>query len=361
MSAHAYFSRSYAEARGRFLEAARAAGARLAHYAHDGAKGPGGEALATDLAWLGPSEASRLLVIVSATHGAEGFCGSGVQTGSFAAGLRDALPPDTAAVAIHAVNPYGFAWVRRVTEDNVDLNRNFVAHDRPLPVNEGYDELADALCPIEWSEAAQERTRAILLDYADRHGAARLQQAISGGQYTHPDGIFYGGSGPTWSRRTLLAIAREHLARARRLAVIDYHTGLGPYGHGEKIVIHPSASAGFSRARDWYGDAITSTSLGTSKSSDVVGDLLGGLEATLPGAEVTGMALEYGVRSLDETIDAVRADNWLHHHGVLDSRQGRDIKAQMRAAFYGETDDWKELVFEQAMDAQRRALAGLAD
>lgn len=360
MSARDYFSRDYAEARGRFLEAARAAGARVARYTHDGAKGPHGETLATDLAWLGPAEASRLLVTVSATHGAEGFCGSGVQSGSFAAGLGDALPPDTAFVAIHAINPYGFAWVRRVTEDNVDLNRNFVAHDRPLPVNHGYVELAQALCPTEWSEAAQQRTRAILLDYRDRHGAARLQQAISGGQYTHPDGIFYGGTAPTWSRRTLLAIAGEHLARARRLAVIDYHTGLGPYGHGEKIVIHPPASAGFSRARDWYGDGITSTSLGTSKSSDVVGDLLDGLEAALPGAEITAMALEYGVLSLDETIDAVRADNWLHHHGVLDSRQGRAIQAQMRATFYGETDDWKERVFEQAVEAQRRALAGLA-
>ena len=144
------------------------------------------------------------------------------------------------------------------------------------------------------------------------------------------------------------------------VAVIDYHTGLGPYGYGERIVTHPAGSAGFARARQWYGDNITSTSLGTSRSSEVTGDLMLGLEEALPEAEVTTMALEYGVRPLQETIDAVRADNWLHTRGRLDTPQGRDIKAMMRATFYGDADDWKDMIFEQAIDAQRRALRGLA-
>ena len=29
-------------------------------------------------------------------------------------------------VLLHALNPYGFAWLRRVNEHNVDLNRNFL-------------------------------------------------------------------------------------------------------------------------------------------------------------------------------------------------------------------------------------------
>lgn len=355
-----YFPSDYRAARAAFLAAAQEAGARLGTYDHPSARGPAGEALATDIAWLGPADASRVLVTVSATHGAEGFCGSGVQTGSFRSGLARELPPDTAFLAIHAINPYGFAWIRRVTEDNVDLNRNFIAHDLGLPRNDGYAELAAALCPAEWSEDARRAGSEQLAEYGRRHGAAALQKAITGGQYSHPDGVFYGGTGPTWSRRVALHIAAEHFARARRVGVIDYHTGLGPYGHGEKIVVHPPESAALARARDWYGDAITSTSLGTSKSSDIKGDLLTGLVGALPAAEVTGMALEFGVLPLDATLDAVRADNWLHHHGTLESAQGRAIKAQMRAAFYGDADDWKATIFAQAAEAQRRALAGLA-
>ena len=75
--------------------------------------------------------------------------------------------------------------------------------------------------------------------YAQKHGAFGLQGAISGGQYTHPDGIFFGGNAPTWSNRTIRAIAREELSRARRVGIIDFHTGLGPFGHGELICAVP--------------------------------------------------------------------------------------------------------------------------
>jgi hypothetical protein len=360
MGANQYFASSYAEARQKFRDAAMAAGAQLQAEANDRAQGPAGEALTTDIAWLGPADAKRVLVTVSATHGAEGFCGAGVQTGTFRSGAARDLPRGTALLAVHAINPYGFAWVRRVTEDNVDLNRNFIAFSAPLPRNDGYDLLADAICPVEWDQAALATAKARLDEYGARNGAAALQRAITGGQYSHADGIFYGGRAPGWSRRTILAIAARHLAAAERVAVIDYHTGLGPYGYGERIVTHPAGSAGFARARQWYGDNITSTSLGTSRSSEVTGDLMLGLEEALPEAEVTTMALEYGVRPLQETIDAVRADNWLHTRGRLDTPQGRDIKAMMRATFYGDADDWKDMIFEQAIDAQRRALRGLA-
>jgi hypothetical protein len=59
-------------------------------------------------------------------QGGEGLGGAGIQTGSFRSGVARELPPDTALLAVHAINPYGFAWMRRVTEGNVDLNRNVV-------------------------------------------------------------------------------------------------------------------------------------------------------------------------------------------------------------------------------------------
>ncbi len=120
------------------------------------------------MARLGPRDASRVLITISATHGAEGFCGSGAQVGSFEVGLGRELPADTALVAIHAINPYGFAWLRRVTEDNVDLNRNFVDHSAPLPRNPGYDELADAICPSEWQDAARDAARRRLEAYGSQ-------------------------------------------------------------------------------------------------------------------------------------------------------------------------------------------------
>jgi hypothetical protein len=338
MSPSPYFSATYAEARDKFRDAARKAGARLTHYVNP-TRGPNGETLTTDVARLGPATAERLLATVSATHGAEGFCGSGVQIGSFASGLAGELPSGTAFLAIHAINPHGFAWLRRVTEENVDLNRNFVDHARKLPSNDGYEALHDAICPREWNPASEAASRARFDEYVAREGAAAFQRALSGGQYRHKDGIFYGGTAPSWARQTLLAIIEEQAGAARSLAFIDYHTGLGPWGHGEKIVTHRPGSIALARAEQWYGD-VTNPALGTSLSAELYGDNLNGLESALAGRhiEFTGMALEYGTLALREVLDAVRADNWLHHHGTLDSAEGRALKARMREAFYGDRD-----------------------
>src|SRR5437868_3970945 len=75
------FSKDFPEARGKFRDAVTRAGARIESYANP-RKGAAGEALATDVAWFGPGEASRLLVSISGTHGVEGFCGSGIQVAS---------------------------------------------------------------------------------------------------------------------------------------------------------------------------------------------------------------------------------------------------------------------------------------
>ncbi len=360
MAVRDYFSRDYSEARRKFRDAATRAGAALSAYVNPQAKGPGGEELSTDVARLGPRDAGRILITISATHGAEGFAGSGAQVGSFEAGLGRELPADTALVAIHAINPYGFAWLRRVTEDNVDLNRNFVDHSASLPRNPGYDQLADAICPSDWAETALAAARERLEAYAKKHGMAALQFAVTAGQYNHADGVFYGGARPTWSRETLLKVLAEHAGHARRLALIDYHTGLGPWGYGEPIVTHAPSTPALARARAWFGDRITSTQLGNSTSADVKGDILTGLEKRLPRAEFTGLALEYGTLPLQQVLDAVRADNWLHIHGDPQSPQGREIKQKVREAFYGDKDDWKSMIFEQAIAAERNALRGLA-
>ena len=360
MTASGYFSGDYVAARARFREAAEAAGARLGSHGNP-TPGPNGEALATDTAWLGPPDAERVLVTISATHGAEGFCGSGVQAGWFESGLYREAPPGLALLQIHAINPYGFAWLRRVTEDNVDLNRNFIDHDAPYPVNQGYDALHEALCPPEWTDAVIAESRKVLTAYQDQHGAWALQAAITGGQYNHADGIFFGGHAATWSHDTLLHILTKQLATARHVAVIDYHTGLGPRGYGERICVHPPDTDGLARASDWYDEDITSPYLGSSTATELYGVNLLGMEAALPRVKLTGIALEYGTLPTEEVKLVLRADNWLHLYGEVDSEKGRAIKAQLREAFYQDADDWKEMVWERAVETQRLALKGLAE
>jgi hypothetical protein len=373
MSTAASFSHSYAEARAKFRAAAREAGARISSF-HNPAAAPAGaicessgiapadddEALSADAAWIGPRGATRLIYVQSGTHGVEGFCGSGIQIGWLEQGLHRELPRDTALLLTHAVNPYGFAWQRRVTEDNVDLNRNFVDHASGHPTNGGYEALKEAICPPQWTAATVAAADRVLMGYAREHGPMALQAAITSGQYSHADGVFYGGRGETWSNRMVIELLRAHAALAKQVTFIDLHTGLGPYGVGEIMNNHAAGEPAFARVADWFGGEATSTDTGSSSSAPVSGDITLGVQRALPQADVTAVTLEYGTVSLKDVLDAVRADNWLHAHGDLRARQARDIKAQIRGAFYPEAADWKSMVFERSIDVLRRAAAGLA-
>ena len=135
-----YFASDYAEARGKFLTAAEAADVLLWQFDHP-LTGPSGEALGTDIVWLGAQDARHVVVAGSATHGIEGFCGSGCQTGFLIENWKSRLGPDSALVLVHANNPHGFAHQRRVNEDNIDLNRNFIDFDAETPESPGYAEL----------------------------------------------------------------------------------------------------------------------------------------------------------------------------------------------------------------------------
>lgn len=360
MAVREFFSSDYTEARRKFLEACGAAGAEIEYHRNPN-RGPANEELFTDVAWIGSEDAQSVLVTISGTHGAEGFCGSGVQVGWLRTGLYKEMPADTALLQIHAINPHGFAWIRRVTEDNVDLNRNFVDHGKPYPDNPGYRDIAEVLCPREWNDAVIAETEGQLEAYAAEHGAHALQRAVSGGQYSHPDGLFFGGRKETWSRQTLLDVLARWAGKARQVAIVDYHTGLGPRGYGERICAHSADSPAVRRAEDWYEGDMTCPSLGTSSACELNGVNLQGMELALSNSSVTGIALEYGTIPTPQVRRALRADNWLHLYGELESSKGRAIKTQIRDAFYQDADDWKEMVWERGIETQRLALRGMAD
>jgi hypothetical protein len=80
----------------------------------------------------------------------------------------------------------------------------------------------------------------------------------------------------------------------------------------------------------------------------------------LPKSQVHVLALEYGTWEPPVVVNALRADNWLHKHGEIDSPQGRAIKKEIRHALYPDADDWRKLVWERAVEINRGLLRGLA-
>ena len=352
------FAQSYAEARDKFFAAARARGLGIETHVHP-RPGRDGEMLAMDVARDGADDAKALLVVSSACHGVEGFCGSGVQVALLGdAGWRAAADnADVAVLYIHGLNPYGFSWWRRTTHENVDLNRNFRDFAAAAPANEHYDALAKALVPETWPPDAA--SAAQLDRFVAVHGERALQQTISGGQYRHADGLFYGGVAPTWSQTTLRQVLRQHGRRCQRLAWIDLHTGLGPRGHGERIVACRDDPAAHARARAWWGD-VTSIYDGSSTSARITGLMCLAAYDECAQAEYTGIALEYGTLPQHDVMLALRADQWLANHPDADEATRRTIKRQLRDAFYVDSDEWKAQILAQGIDAAAAAVRGLS-
>jgi hypothetical protein len=359
VDAERFFAQRYAQARQQFLAAAEAAGLAVQSHPHP-LLGRDGEPLAMDVARCGPAEAPALLLVSSACHGVEGFCGSGVQgallaDADFRAAARKA---GVAVLYIHGLNPWGFSWWRRTTHENVDLNRNWHDFSRPLPVNPGYEALAHLIVPSHWPPAPEVQAR--LQAYAATHGAMALQQAISGGQHSHPEGLFYGGRNPTWSQQTLRHVLQDHGRRCQRLGWIDLHTGLGPMGHGERILAAAAEPATLARARAWWGEGVTCVEDGSSSSAPLTGLMWSAAAQECPQAQYTGIALEYGTYPVMQMLDALRADQWLENHPEAPAAQRQQIKQATRDAFYVDTPQWKAQVVAQGLAAARDALRGLA-
>lgn len=360
MSAASHFAGSYREARALFSDAAEAADLDVHPTAHP-MLGRDGEALALDIVRDGPADAAAVLVVSSACHGVEGHCGSGVQV----AMLRDAAfraaayAAGVAVVHLHALNPYGFSWSRRVTQENVDLNRNFVDFHAPRPRNPGYDELAALLVPPTWPPS--DAVEGAIARFIAERGELAFQAAVSRGQYDHPEGLFFGGRDPTWSHVALRRALRDHASRCRRLAWIDVHTGLGPEGHGERIYAgRDDDRAALARAKAWWGGAVTATADGSSNSAPLVGQIFHAAYEECPQAEYTGIALEYGTVPILEGLQALRADHWLENYPETAPAVRDAIKRRMRDSFYIDTEAWKARILEQALDAAHAALRGLS-
>jgi hypothetical protein len=327
-----YFSSNYEAAREKFLKAASAAGANIDRVQNPHT-GPNGEPLFMDIAFLGAEDSKRTLVVSSGTHGVEGFAGSGIQTGLLREGIGSRLSAGMGLLMIHAINPYGMAHLRRFTEDNVDLNRNFRDHTKPHPENPSYEKLADAIAPQSLSFWAEVVSWSRLLWFRVTVGKAAFQAAGSG-QYSHPDGLFYGGTFDTWSNKTIRSILRRYLSRASHVVVVDVHTGLGAFGAAEVILNVPQDSPEYQRALTIWGPTLVmTTTTGESVSAQLEASVKLAIPEMLPNAEVTAVSVEFGTVPIMEVFKALRAENWLHHHGSMEHPKARELKTCLLRAF----------------------------
>ena len=350
------FSPSYEVARRRFRDAARAAGTTVEQHRVD--TGEAGVDFTIDVATVGAREPSWAVVVSSGVHGVEGCFGSAIQL-AWLSGQTGGEPPPGGGVVvlIHAVNPSGFARLRRTNEHNVDLNRNFLdTADAYTGAPDGYETLDPFLNPAS-PPSRLEPFRLKALWHIRRHGLSALKDAVAGGQYRFPRGLFFGGHGPASSTR----IMRHHLAGwlggAPRAVHIDLHSGLGAHGRYRLLLEESAPSPNVEWYRDTCGSQVVEAGSGGGGTAYEASGTLGGWAMThLGDTRYRFVCAEVGTYPIVRVLGSLRAENRTHFFGQPSSRAHRRAKAELLECFCPRSDRWREPVVEQGLAIIDRAV-----
>lgn len=357
MSRLAAFSSDYVAARKRFREAVSRLGWQLESHPI-GCVGPGGEELTIDVGYSSASDPRRVLVTSSGVHGVEGFFGSAVQV-TLLEEWASAIPPSTKCLFLHGLNPFGFAWLRRFDENNVDPNRNFLLRgDRFEGAPEGYARL-DAFLNPRRPPSRWEPFVLKALGLIAKHGTPTLRQAIAGGQYSYPRGLFFGGEGPSRMQRLLEEHLPRWLAGSRCVVHLDFHTGLGRKGAYKLLLDSPLNE----HQHRWLTDWIGADSFASSDSSGVAYDARGGFGQWCMSRNLAPDYLfacaEFGTYGPVSVLAGLRAENQAHHWGSASVASTVRAKQRLKELFCPSANAWRSEVIERSLDLVNRVQRGL--
>lgn len=353
------FAEDYSSARAQFLGACDARALPVASYRHP-ADGPDGDELFTDTVRIGNRDARKVLLINSGTHGVEGYAGSNAQVDLLRTLDAARLPADTAVALIHLINPWGTAWRRRHNEDNIDLNRHFIDRSRTSPSNGPHDRLIAAGFLHALSASTPAEALSLLAAFRNAWGDDSYAQAVFQGQYDCPKGLGFGGVVPCWSHRTLEAALQDLLSGPAYLALIDLHTGLGPFGTGTLICTEPPCSEETLFLRKWY-DARFVAILEDRKGLPYAlqGDLAHGVRRIFPGARVLPISLEFGTYEAGRFAELMIQDAWAEMRSDLEHPEVEAIRCDIMHFFYPRSRAWRRMVASRTSVVTAMALAGL--
>lgn len=357
------FSDSYASASARVRAAAARFGASSTRFpiAH---RGPDGEELAMDAIRIGDPNADRVVVVSSGLHGVEGFLGSAVQN-MLLHNLAPSLESDNdpALILLHAVNPYGFAWLRRVNENNVDLNRNFPTHgQRYQGCPDGYWQVDDLINPKsapQWDFFYPRVAEKVV-----RFGFDALKQAVVNGQYECPQGLFYGGDTPNSSVAILEHALPELIGSAEQVLHVDIHTGLGRWGEF-KLLLDAEGAASESDCWQRFSSAFPSDRVeavnGGKDDNPVVGSLGEWCRERFSDCTYDVVCAEFGTYPALKVLAALREENRAHHWGGLGEQDTWRAKRILTEIFAPRHSGWRSKAVHDGVAIVARAVAALQD
>ncbi|WP_101757116.1 DUF2817 domain-containing protein [Oceanicoccus sp. KOV_DT_Chl] len=298
----------------------------------------------SDAIYFGNPSANKVLVIISGTHGVEGYCGSALQRFFLAelAAQGTRLAEDKAVVMLHALNPWGMDQARRCDHQGIDLNRNFIDFNQTAIPHPDYEHVLACMQLDSISRRQQ------LQQLQQQWGQSYFDKVLSGGQYHINWAPFYGGQSPAHAQTVINELIAQWSLAGRELLVMDLHTGLGPWGYGELISDHPSGSNGNHFARQLLGQSVAVTAEGGSFSVPKQG-LLDYRWHQLMEDSGCFLTLEFGSYGTDALFEVLLDDHDLWRRkwqleGSVSSNEQASIRQRMVEHFCPQDHLWQQSV-----------------
>ena len=341
-----YFAESYVEARDAFRVDVKESGGQLESYELKGGEltGPSGESLSIDIGFWRP-DSNKVIVLSSGLHGIEGYCGSAIQRAAISNLMNTEKYQDVGIICIHAINPFGMAHCRRVNEQNVDLNRNFLKEGEFNGAHEGYTNLYHLLNPERPYGLRNLLFLPVTLGLIARHGLSTLKQAVVGGQYAYPKGLFWGGDRLQESSQFLIDSMPVWLSSAQRFVHIDFHTGLGRSGDHALLLDYAADHPYYQELKDAFGEQVQPWQAGEGVAYAISGGFPEAVQQLFED-KARVITCEFGTHSPVRVISALQAENQAHHYGG----SVKKAKSLMKEAFYPKAMEWKEQVLKSGLD-----------
>ncbi|RNA66617.1 M14 family metallopeptidase [Alteribacter keqinensis] len=355
MASDRFFSNTYEESRAGFRDQLKEIekywpNARLETY-HIGSEE---EDNTTDILAADALEEKRdLLIITTGEHGVEGFTGSAVLQLFIEEYLPVINPETTGMRLVHAVNPWGMRHFRRVTENNVDLNRNYIKDWDKVTgtVNEEFARQKDAFVPSEPVgdlHTQKEKLSFRLKESYTTEELAKLKDTPSG-QYRFETGIFYGGNDYDEPAEKLKNRYLNWVKGYDHPVHMDIHSGGGP--KDELSLIFTEAD---SRSENTLREELSYDHV--MKAPEVDGDsnlfLQKAVQVEYPDKKALVCLFEFGTigESLDDLIFCTRTminENQLYFKGAAKKEDREEIQRDFARLFYPRKKEWQEQVIEK--------------
>ena len=353
-----YFQESYEDCRKNFLKSAAQTGkthknVRIGRFLIPSNKA---QDLSMDYMYIPALKSDRLMVLSSGIHGIEGFAGSAMQI-MF---LKEILPllgrERPSFLLLHAVNPFGFKHNRKVTENNVDLNRNSdLSPELFNNKNEGYKEFNALLNPTEKVDLDRMGNRFFFLRAVYNiavNGMVKLREAALRGQYEYRPGIYFGGQDFEPQIKQLQPFLRKILKDYSFISAVDFHTG---YGERAKLHFFPNPPKN-NNIRDAMKALYAGYEVDYGDSDNfyvVTGDFADFVGKIYPEKRFVPMTFEYGTMDSQTTSGAIKSihntilENQGTNYGYNTKMDRKQVQNAFREMYYPSSKVWRTLILKQ--------------